>query len=274
MQQLTARRLRMGYAVFLGLYTVVIGILYIVSAADIYYSGAGGTADIYSRELVADRLYLLLVPSVLWIAAVIAGFVLSVLFPMREIIPKTDRHTVLKKLRRRMPAGEGEEFLAERDRFRRAEGVRFAVWCLCAAVWLLAAVMSAVYLFNTAHFPAADINGEVLSMLCGILPYIGAAFAVCCGALVFETFYCREQLKRMKNLLLLGRGAPTEAPSPAQKTLGCVRAALASENAVVAARLVLLALGVLLFVLGLFNGGIEDVLRKAVMICTECIGLG
>ena len=36
----------------------------------------------------------------------------------------------------------------------------------------------------------------------------------------------------------------------------------------------ILAVGVLFIVLGIFNGGMADVLGKAIRICTECIGLG
>ena len=36
----------------------------------------------------------------------------------------------------------------------------------------------------------------------------------------------------------------------------------------------LFALGLLLVVLGVLNGGARDVLAKAVKICSECIGLG
>ncbi|MBR5230930.1 MAG: hypothetical protein IKW00_01635 [Clostridia bacterium] len=39
-------------------------------------------------------------------------------------------------------------------------------------------------------------------------------------------------------------------------------------------RRVCIALAVLLIVLGILNGGLWDVLVKAVNICTECIGLG
>ncbi len=41
-----------------------------------------------------------------------------------------------------------------------------------------------------------------------------------------------------------------------------------------AVRLCLLAAAALLTVLGILNGGMQDVLTKAVWICTECIGLG
>ena len=33
-------------------------------------------------------------------------------------------------------------------------------------------------------------------------------------------------------------------------------------------------MGILLFVLGAYNGQLADIYRKAVMICLECIGIG
>jgi hypothetical protein len=33
-------------------------------------------------------------------------------------------------------------------------------------------------------------------------------------------------------------------------------------------------MAVAFLILGIFNGGAEDVLKKAIAICTECIGLG
>lgn len=38
--------------------------------------------------------------------------------------------------------------------------------------------------------------------------------------------------------------------------------------------LTLLAAAVLLTVLGILNGGVKDVLAKAIKICSECIGIG
>ena len=35
-----------------------------------------------------------------------------------------------------------------------------------------------------------------------------------------------------------------------------------------------IAAAVLMIILGIFNGGMNDVLQKAIRICTECIGLG
>ena len=46
------------------------------------------------------------------------------------------------------------------------------------------------------------------------------------------------------------------------------------KRAIWAARVVICALAILFIVLGINNGGMRDVLQKAIRICTECIGLG
>ena len=41
-----------------------------------------------------------------------------------------------------------------------------------------------------------------------------------------------------------------------------------------ALRILILVLAVILIVLGILNGGLEDVFSKGAVICTECVGLG
>ena len=43
---------------------------------------------------------------------------------------------------------------------------------------------------------------------------------------------------------------------------------------ILGARIAVIALAVAFIILGVSNGGMKDVLGKAVKICTECIGLG
>ena len=46
------------------------------------------------------------------------------------------------------------------------------------------------------------------------------------------------------------------------------------RRTVLAIRLSVLTLSAVFIVLGVYNGGMRDVLEKAIKICTECIGLG
>ena len=278
MQRENAKKLRLIYGIVLAVITVTVGILFIVSAADIYYS-AGGGYGMYSREVVGKKLSPLLIPALIWIIAVIAGYVLSVLFPvLSDKKAKRDDLTALKKLRSRMPEGQGEEFLEARKEFRKGELTRVIIWSVCAAVWLASAIASAVYLFNTAHFPSVEFNSEILAMLKNVFPWFGASFLLCCGAIVFEIFYARKALPQMKKLLVLGKGTPLERPSAFAERVSrgknTVLTFLRKEDTVVVLRLVLLMLGTAFVVLGIFNGGMTDVLIKAINICTECIGLG
>ena len=47
-----------------------------------------------------------------------------------------------------------------------------------------------------------------------------------------------------------------------------------NEKMLLGARLTILVLAVTFITIGIFNGGMADVLQKAINICTECIGLG
>ena len=73
-----ARKIRLIYAICLGVFTLIVGLLFIVQAALIYDTGTSPdhTGDIYSPAIVAERFRPISVPVYLWIAAVIAGFIL------------------------------------------------------------------------------------------------------------------------------------------------------------------------------------------------------
>lgn len=72
-------------------------------------------------------------------------------------------------------------------------------------------------------------------------------------------------------LLLLAAGCLL-APARPVRTKGAEPAPEPARP--VPVRLLLLAAAVLFIVLGVLNGGLWDVLVKAINICTECIGLG
>ncbi len=61
-----------------------------------------------------------------------------------------------------------------------------------------------------------------------------------------------------------GKGGP-QAPAAAGEQSG---------RGTAAARIILLLAAGVFIVLGVLNGSMEDVLRKAINLCTECIGLG
>ena len=74
--------------------------------------------------------------------------------------------------------------------------------------------------------------------------------------------------------LATGGAAPARGGASRVKLVPGRMTGTAQTPRVRAIRRALLALALLLIALGIFNGGLNDVLVKAVNICTECIGLG
>lgn len=261
-----ARKIRLLYAIFLGVFTIVVGILFIIQAALIYDTGTSPdhTGDIYSPAIVAERFSPISVPVYLWIAAVIAGFILWAVLPAaRTVYPRPSAKETLLRLSRRIPkSGKGETDC----KVRKEELSRKIIWGVCAAVCLLAAVMSAVYLFQPAHFPSDDLNAEIIAMLRHILPWIGGAFVCCIAAAVYDGYSAKRELPFVKKLIAAG----------GMKTLGDEKssALVFPKWSLTAVRLWVFAVGVTFIVLGVLNDGMHDVLIKAINICTECIGLG
>ena len=72
MTNTAVRRLHFWYGIALGVFTAIVGILFISQAADIYYSGLD-----YSRELVIQRCTAIAAPFWIWVAAVAAACVFA-----------------------------------------------------------------------------------------------------------------------------------------------------------------------------------------------------
>ena len=140
------RRLHLWYGIALAVLTAVVGILFISQAADIYYGGEG-----YSRELVIERCTAIAAPFWIWVAAIIAGGVLWMIYPPEQ-----------KKLKRIPDAREDADRLygmcaksCDKEGFdqayaavRRERRVRGIVWIVCMALCLVCAGAGAYFAFN------------------------------------------------------------------------------------------------------------------------------
>lgn len=266
MKEIAARKIRIGSGIVLGVLTGIVALLFLIETASLYYSGLAAGGDIYSRAIVGAHLKRLIAPVALWLVAAVAGFAVSVKFPAPAVKRKAADTAVLARLRKRIPQGTGEEFLAEKKRYDRFELVRVLLWCLAALVSAAGAVYAIVYLANAAHFTAQDISSEILALVKNVAPWVGAGFLLFIAAAAYEYFSAKYVLASVKRLIVAGKGAPV----PEKRQIE----GMGSEKLRLAVWLALFAVGATFLVLGILNDGAGDVLKKAVMICTECIGLG
>lgn len=273
MKKIDAWKIRVGYGIFIAAFTVLLGLLYIFECADIYYSGLESGGDIFSYEIVSERLATLLAPSVIWVVAIIVGYVLSLFVPRAS---KGNKKAVssktVKLLKQNLPVGDSNEYKSEHAKLRNIEISRIVAWSVCAAFALAASIISVVYLCNVSHFGGKDINGEILTMLRNVLPWVCAAFALCIGAVIFECVTIKRELNIIQVLYRLGQGGAPKAEQTSELTK--VKSFFGSNIFIYVIRLVVFCVAVIFVIVGIFNGGKDDVLMKAINICTECIGLG
>lgn len=243
--------------------TIAVCLLLCWQAVDIYrtgnspdnFSAPGVRIDpVYSREIAADRLGAIAPALLGYVVLAAAGLVLEAAAGEkgRRLPSPFLAEDRLRALRRRVTETPAE---AERER-RRRRSIRL----IAAGVVLACIVLGGAYLLDGGNFASLDLEAVVGRMVLHVAPWAVVGLIAAGAAAVL----CGRSVERETDIL---KAAPQQKPASGQTGgeekpwVPILRAALYGGAAV-------------LVVLGVRNGGMWDVLVKAVNICTECIGLG
>lgn len=241
--------------------TIAVCLLLCWQAVDIYltgnspdnFSAPGVRIDpVYSWEIVADRLAAVSPALFGYLALVAAGRALQAAAGGRPRLRAA--FLAEDKLRglRRCVAEVPPEAEAEKCRRRNVRLTAGGVICACT-------ILAGVYLLNPENFASLDLESVVGSMVLHVAPWVVLALAAAAAASVLNG---RSVLREIEIL----KAAPQEKRTPAEPA--------GKKSGLPALRIALYAAAAVLIVMGVMNGGMWDVLVKAVNICTECIGLG
>lgn len=206
-------------------------------------------AQVYTAQDVGMRLAPLAWPAV--------GYVLltGVTAVVSTRVPQKQTHAALTVESRLRLMKRGIEVLPEVA--VREEKLRRKVRLAAGAVVLGCIGACAAYLLDGSNFVSWELEAVVGRLLAHLLPWLLLGFAAAYEAMHF----CDQSMARECEQL---KGQPAGAAHPARE----------GRMPVNALRIVLLGAAILFIVLGVMNGGLHDVLVKAINICTECIGLG
>lgn len=240
----------------LGVATVLMAALLIWQCVTIYHEGIAPENmgenglrihDIYSREIVTAH-FASIAWSVWVFLALLAANIIAGKPEQKESLRAPVENQLLM-LRARTK---------ETDEIRKVKKQRTGVWCGAAILCLICGGMAGRFLLDWSNFASRDLEVVVRQMVIETFPWIGLAFILLMAA---EQWNFRLLMKELE----LRRSAPKRKPDAAapEKTTG--------RNVI---RVIIAAAAVALIVLGVMNGGMFDVLVKAINICTECIGLG
>lgn len=255
MDNKTAKRVHLVYGCITTVLIIILAISLMLSSWSIYQSGDHP----YTRASVGEKLQDMLILITATGCAIIIGFFLHLLIPVERKKPKAirDERAAMKKMAAK--CGDPRNVPA----INRERTLQIVLPIVTAVLFAGLMVYPAMYLFDPANFPSADPTAEILKASIITLPpaLVGLALCFLCSLLVNASI--KRQTNVYKQILAAnkGQGYAVSAKPERKFPVNIIRFAG-------------LAVAVILIVAGIFNGSAQDVLTKAIKICTECIGLG
>ncbi len=138
---------------------------------------------------------------------------------------------------------------------------------------LLCMIPVCLYIADPAHFAEGDAKGLDLAIrtLAGsVFPWIFAAFCL----LAASTVQQEKSMKREKDLASARIREEKERGVKSVPEVHPLTGQMPEGSRLRNLRLAVLAAAVIFLAAGILNGGMRDVLIKAINVCSECIGLG
>lgn len=257
------------YKIAISILSILLGALMILFVFTIYFNGkairesSDPTYQIYTREIVGKYLGYLLIPFILWVLVIIAGLVINYLFPINDKkkikISEIETYFMIKH---KIPLND-ENYSNELKIINNEQKKRKIGFIIVSVISLLCMIFPARYLFNFSNFTTIEMSAieEAKKMVLNVFPWIIGAFVLFGGYIYYMSNSIKKELNEIRNIL---KTYKSTSKWKMKKTnilhINIVRACIG-------------VVAVVFIVLGIFNGGVDNVIAKAVNICTECIGL-
>ena len=266
------------YAVLLIALAIAVGILFIVNVVDIYNSQEMSpfTVSAIESHFKAIAGAVITLPCL-----VVLGFVLHFVFPLEDKKTKIENDKALDTLAKKINldfASSGTKNAVVRERYFRLFAVLGS-----ALIWVCALIIILVFTLNPKNYSSLDVNGSVKDLALVVFPSALISIGVSYAVSISNKFSKKRELALLKGIIkenkeALGVGTSGLHPfiDKAYVLLDKVKAYLNKYEGISlwAVRGVVFVVAVVFIVVGIINGGMDDVLAKAIRICTECIGLG
>ena len=272
MTEKTKNNLRKGIGLFLSVWTMVVGIAFIIQVWRIYSVGSNA----FTVERISEHFRQIAVPVYIWLVAVVVGGVVLLAFPApkTKITPYVELKCTLARLNKRLPASTDEMKKWQKQRLVAyiACGVAALACCVVALVYLLADIkLSAKNGFLAEHTEAERIIRALV--------WFVAATALAIGAGYFAQNTYKKEITAVK--AEIASNAKNGIKVQAKEEKITIKSVLAKKFAftrskwfVFGVRIAIAAVAVAFVITGIFNGGVKAVLYKAITICSQCIGIG
>ena len=267
------RWIHLCVGILLSAMLLVTGILFISSCYSIYKSGQSP----FTRESISEAFRGIAVWVYVTLSLTVIGAGISIAIPTEQEKLKGKRSLpmLVNKLSERVDLANAEAEIA--DKIEKERRLRAILGNVRLFLITLSALLPLIFLLNPANFPAVsgEYNAEILHGMLVYLAFLAPLF-------VYEIVYVilRELSLTREHALLkeaLVASGIAEAKEEIHNCPICRAIGFIKENEKpisLGVRIAIVGCAVVFIVMGIANGGMADVLNKAIKICTECIGLG
>ncbi len=249
-----------AYQVILAVLLALLTVLLCAAAVGIWQEGSARKTQnpleaVYTADIVAEQ-FLRISPLLFGVIGMAASGLLLGIRDEKSTrpvsAPETERDLLAPRL------GEpGEDIRKERKKQKAIRWIRWAAFAACMVPIL-------IYCTDRGHFSEKDLEGMIASLMLYAAPWAAAGLLILLGGAVLETRSLRREIEAARAQLQAEKSSQ-RAAVPAEKR---------RSGGIAAVRIALLLTAAVLMILGALNGSLQDVLMKAINICTECIGLG
>ena len=261
----------------ISLLVLITAVSFLAACVHIYFT-EGETP--FSRESVGEHLIFVLPQAVLTVAAIIFGLVYEQLNPSEESKLKGARCEYVSLERMRAAAVKKNEAFLRDAEVIKERYFRIILRSAFAFVAITASVVLTVLLSLSDRYTLEAINASVARsavtafITLGVIAVFGYSVSILCR------ISAEKEAARLKNLFTekveFIEGKENKIIELISKKCSICKEFFTKhqKTALYLARGIILATAVVFVIIGIINGGMDDVLGKAVKICTECIGLG
>lgn len=252
------------FLIIMSIQTVLMGIAFSVQAIRIYKANPGN--DPYTREIVWEHIKQISIILILWVLLIIACFIY---FKIRNSYKENDKSKItnmakLKTLLKIAPEFNNPELENDYKIIKLEEKKRIIAWCVNIVILIVCSIMGLCYILNKKHFIAEGNNNEqILDMVTYLAPWVIISFITSLICVLMEEFGAIKSIDALKRIIKVDGKVSFKYDTNKNYNL--------SINIT---RGILIVASIVMIIVGINNGGTEDVLQKAINICTECIGLG
>lgn len=242
--------------------------LFIVSCSTIYFTGGQSP---FSREVVNDHLSRILPANIITLVLLLGAGVMSMFVEPG----KAKRYPLAKKLLLKVHDEASEELLLtlEKEKSYRRK-VRIIAVSACTVI----AAVALIFVF-TNPYTLENVNSDIAYsvIIASVATLLGFAVWYARGVMIDASYSralsaVREDIRATATGLRSSKSSPSKDDASKDEDVSLLSRRDGHMYMIV--RYGVLALSVVFIILGILNGGMSDVLGKAVRICTECIGLG